>query len=121
LQEVLKSVKPKHVPRYTIKVLMCVETAYESWTEEWWIRTGVGNGPAWKMAVAEDLAADSDWVLWPTSQVACRIGGNSKPGRALTEGKAFATLSTGILTGFVLLLSRCCLFSSHGMLFLVVA
>jgi hypothetical protein len=51
-------------------------------------------------ATAEDLAADSDWVLWPSTQVACRIGGDGKVGRAITEGKAFATLSTGIPTGY---------------------
>eukprot|EP00729_Bicosta_minor_P006829 gene6829-31479_t len=85
LQEVLRATSPGKIPRYTIKVLMCVEEAGSSWTEEWWIRTGVGNGQAWKMAVDKDLAADADWVLWPLS---------------VTEGKAFATLSTGIATGY---------------------
>lgn len=44
LQEVLRATKPATIPRYTIKVLMCVEEAGTSWTEEWWIRTGVGTG-----------------------------------------------------------------------------
>ena len=64
------------------------------------------------MAVDKDLAADADWVLWPCSQVACRIGGSGGGGGAhgtpgvagagscLTQGKAFATLSTGISTGY---------------------
>ena len=91
----------KTIPRYTTRMLLLVERqGGETLTQQWCIRTGVGTGKTWKMSTQKDEGGDSDWVLWPQCQVAACLDNGRGQSFSGIKGKAFATLSTGIFTGY---------------------
>jgi hypothetical protein len=62
--------------------------------EEWWLRSGVGQGASWALASSAD-AERSDHALWPAVTVAARVwrfvrGGRSKGGEDAGDGGVVA-------------------------------
>lgn len=83
------------VPRYTVPFQVQVSKLHQKKLQlvdakNWLVRTGVGCTAAWKLACDP---ANAHLTFWPGLSVAMCLGEK-------LEGKAFATLPTGIKTKF---------------------
>lgn len=120
LAQRLRRSGPHAPPRFTLRLRVTIEhwaanaasghgaaapDAVEE--EEWWLRSGVGQGASWALAASPD-AERADHALWPAATVAARVwrfvsrgncnggggSGNRRLGAAGAGGGELAPLST---------------------------